>query len=289
MSELASGWVINVTEANVVKEVVEISKEKPVLVDFWAPWCEPCRQLTPLLEKLVAEKKGRVILAKVNVDEAGPLAQQFQIESIPAVRIIYQGRMRGGFDGVQPEAQLRQMFDQLAPLEQVDKDLAAAKKQEASDPAKAEAAYRKIAAEHLDRTEPQLGIARSLIAQNKTDDAVAYLDELTLEGDAAEEAEKLKSGVYFRKLTTSTEDEATLRQRIDAEPKSGQAAYDLGCLLAARGDYDEALAKLMLAAERDYALANAKVREVMVKIFYALGANHPLANDYRARLATLLY
>lgn len=289
MSELASSPIINVTEANFQAEVLEASREKPVIVDFWAPWCEPCRQLTPILEKLVTEKKGRVILAKINVDQAQQLAQQFGIEGIPAVRVIHQGKLLGGFDGVKPEAQLRDLFDQLAPLEQVDRDLAQAKKLEAKEPAKSEAMYRAILEKFPDRGEAQLGIARCLIAQNKTDDATAYLDELALEGDLAAEAEKLKSGMYFRTLTATTQDEATLRQQMTADLKAAQPCFDLGCLLAARGDFEEALACLLQAGERDYNLANTKVREVMVKIFYALGANHPVANDYRARLATLLY
>ncbi len=289
MSELAPSWIVNVTEANFAEEVIETSRTKPVLIDFWAPWCEPCRQLTPLLEKLIAEKKGRVILAKINVDEARNLAQQFQIEGIPAVRIVHNGRLLGGFDGVRSEAQLREVFDQLAPLEQADKDMAQAKKLEASQPAQAEAIYRRLIEKEPERWEAHLGIARCQMAQNQTDEAIAYLDSLTLEGEYAAEAEKLKAGVYFRKLTTSTEDEASLRKKIAEDAKAAQPCFDLGCLLAARGDYEEALAVLLQAAERDYNLANTKVREVMVKIFYALGANHPLANDYRARLATLLY
>lgn len=289
MSELAASPIVNVTEATFQAEVVDVSREKPVIVDFWAPWCEPCRQLTPILEKLVNEKKGRVILAKINIDEAQQLAQQFGIEGIPAVRVIHQGKMLGGFDGVKPEAQLRDLFDQLAPLEQVDKDMAQAKKLEPKEPAKAETMYRAIQEKFPDRGDAQVGVARCLVAQNKTDEAAAYLNELTLEGEFADEAEKLKSGMFFRTLTTSTVDEATLRQQMAADPKAAEACYDLGCLLAARGDYEEALAVLLLAGERDYNLANTRVREVMVKIFYALGANHPVANDYRARLATLLY
>jgi putative thioredoxin len=289
MSELASGMIVNVTEANFQKEVAEVSMEKPVIIDFWAPWCEPCRQLTPILEKLVKEKKGRVVLAKVNVDEAQNLAQQFQIEGIPAIRIVLRGQLRGGFDGVRPEEQLVQLFEQLAPPDAADRDLAQAKKLESTNPAQAEALYQKILEKQPERPEAQLGVARCLVEQNKTDEALTYLEGLTLEGDASAEAEKIKSGIYFRKLATPGEDEATLRRRIAEEPKSARPSFDLGCLLAARGDYEAALAALLQAGERDYTLANGQVREVMVKIFYALGANHPLANEYRARLATLLY
>jgi putative thioredoxin len=289
MSELTPGWIVNVTEANFQREVLDASKDRPILIDFWAPWCDPCKQLTPILEKLVNEKKGRVILAKVNVDEAQHLAQQFQIEGIPAIRIVRQGRLLGGFDGVRPEEQLRELFEQLAPPDVADRELAQAKKLEASNPTQAEAIYRRILEKQPERPEAQLGIVRCMIEQKKTDEALAYLENLTLEGDASAEAEKIKAGVYFRKLATSDLDETTLRQKIAAEPKVAQPYFDLGCLLAARGDYEAALPILLQAGERDYNLANSKVREVMVKIFYALGANHPLANEYRAKLATLLY
>lgn len=288
MSELSSGWIINVTEANFQKEVLEASKDRPIIVDFWAPWCEPCTQMTPVLEKLVNEKKGRVVLAKINVDEAQPIAQQFQIEGIPAIRILRQGRLLGGFDGVRPEEQLRELFEQLAPPDIIDKELAQAKKLEATNPVQAEAIYRKVLEKQPERPEAQLGIARALVEQKKTDEATAYLDNLTLEGDASEEAEKIRSGMFFRTLATSSLDEAALRQQI-TDPKAAQASFDLGCLLAARGKLEDALPLLLQAGERDFNLANSKVREVMVKIFYALGANHPLANEYRAKLATLLY
>jgi putative thioredoxin len=289
MSELTPGWIINVTEANFQKEVLEASKDKPVIVDFWAPWCEPCTQLTPIIEKIVNEKKGKVILAKINVDESPKLAQQFQIEGIPAIRIIRQGRLLGGFEGVRPEEQLRELFEQLAPPDAAERELAQAKKLERTQPVQAEAIYRKVLEKQPERPEAQLGIVRTLVEQKKTEEATTYLDSLTLEGDASEEAEKIRAGMFFRTLATSDLDEVALRQQIDGDPKAAQACFDLGCLLAARGKLEDALPLLLQAGERDFNLANSKVREVMVKIFYALGANHPLANEYRAKLATLLY
>lgn len=289
MSELATSWIVNVTEANFQTEVGEVSMEKPVIIDFWAPWCEPCKVMTPILEKVVNEKKGRLILAKVNVDEAKPIAQQFRIEGIPAIRVVHKGRLLGGFDGVRTEEQLRELIEQLAPPDATELELGKARKLETTKPAEAETIYRTMLEKMPELPQAQIGIARCLVEQNKTDDAIAWLDGLTLEGDFSEEAEKIKSGIFFRKLAASEQDEPALRQRIEAEPKSGQACFDLGCLLAARGDYEAALPLLIQAGERDYNLANTRVREVMVKIFYALGANHPSANEYRAKLATLLY
>src|SRR5262249_28226426 len=128
------------------------------------PSCEPCLQLAPILEKLTREKKGRVILAKVNLEGINPqvaqaLAQQFQIEGIPAIRIVRQGRLLGGFDGMRPEAELReQLFEKLAPPDALDKDLTQAKKLETTNPTQAEAIYRKVLEKQPERPEAQLGI-----------------------------------------------------------------------------------------------------------------------------------
>src|SRR6516164_449548 len=109
--------VVDVTADNFQQQVVEESRRRPVVVDFWAEWCAPCRALGPLLEKLTNEKKGRVILAKINTEEAPQLAGYFRIRSIPAVKVFYQGQIVTEFEGLQPEEALRELFDQLAPAE----------------------------------------------------------------------------------------------------------------------------------------------------------------------------
>src|SRR6187397_2584701 len=110
-----SAWIVDVTEENFEAAVLEPCQERPVVVDFWAPWCAPCRALGPILEKLTNERQGAITLAKVNTEDAPQLAEYFRIQSIPAIKIFAEGQLIHEFEGVAPEAALRQLFDQLAP------------------------------------------------------------------------------------------------------------------------------------------------------------------------------
>jgi putative thioredoxin len=284
MNESASAWVRDVGEVDFQQEVIDPSFERPVVVDFWAPWCGPCRALGPVLERLVAERNGAVLLAKVNTDEAPRLAQYFRISSIPAVKVIYQGQLVHEFEGVQPEASLRKLLDELAPAPQEK-----AKALEAKRPAEAERAYRQKLKDDPDSREARVGLARVLLAQGKTDEIEDLLAPVGSGGELGAEAERVAAQLYLRRAAEGLPDESALRRRVSAGPKDAQARLGLGLVLARRGDYPAALEALLSAAERDPQLAAGKVREAMVKVFYALGTGHPLSNQYRAKLAGLLY
>jgi putative thioredoxin len=287
VSDTASTWVYDVTEANFEQDVLEASHQHPVVVDFWADWCGPCRTLGPILERLVNERGGRVTLAKVNTEDAPGLAQAFRIKAIPAVKIIYQGQLIHEFEGVQPEPALRELFDQLAP--DADPALTRAQSEEHASPARAEKHYRDILADQSDNDEARLGLARVLLAQERYDEVSAVLEPVSSSGAAGTEADRIKAHLYLARLCKDLPDEATLRTTVAAEPKNAAARVDLGIRLACREEYEQALAMLLSAAELDFKLASGRAREAMVQVFYALGSNHPLANDYRGRLARLLY
>jgi putative thioredoxin len=289
MSQSASPWVRDVGEADFQQQVIDSSFERPVVVDFWAPWCGPCRALSPVLERLVAERQGRVLLAKVNTDEAPQLAAYFRISAIPAVKIIHQGQLVHEFEGVMPEASLRQLLDALAPGGAPEAEAGRAEALEAKRPAEAERAYRQKLKEDPDSPEARVGLARVLLAQGKTDEVEDLLAPVGSEGEVGAEAERLSAQLYLRRAAEGLPDEARLRKRVSADPKDAQARLELGLVLARRGDYPAALEALLSAAERDPKLAPGKVREAMVKVFYALGTDHPLSNQYRAKLAGLLY
>jgi putative thioredoxin len=288
MSASTSKWVVNVDEANFEREVVERSRERPVVVDFWAPWCRPCQMLGPLLEKLVEERGGEVILAKVNTDQAQRLAYEYRIEGIPAVKAFRDGRPVLEFVGLLPEAQLRAFLDRLSPTE-ADRLARRGDEMVAAKPAEAEALYRRVLDQDRDHEAAVLGLARLLIDRGQYDEAEGLLERIVPAGDRKAEAERLEATLFLRRLARSFGDEATLRRRLEAEPDNAEVRYQRGVVLAAAGKYPEALGMLLSAAERDRKLAAEKVREAMVKIFQVIGVRSPLADEYRDKLARLLY
>jgi putative thioredoxin len=282
-----SAWIVDVTEENIESAVVEPCQDTPVVVDFWAPWCAPCRMLGPVLEKLTNEKKGRVILAKVNTEEAPQLAKYFRVSSIPAVKVFYQGQIVTQFEGVQPEEALRELFDQMAP--EADPALTQAQATETAAPANAEQKYRAVLEKQPDHSEARLGLARALLAQGRFDEVEPVLEPLEVSGDVGAEADRIKAQLYFERACQDVPPEAELARAVGGNPKDAAARLSLGKRLALRGEYEMALAMLYAAAELDAKLAAGAAKEAMVKTFYALGTNHALANEYRAKLARLLY
>jgi len=281
-------WIIHVTDADFDRLVLQASHERPVVVDFWAPWCGPCRALTPVLEKVIGEHDGEVVLAKVNVDESPTLAAKFQIQGIPLVIGFRGGKPVAEFEGVYPEASVRQFLQQLLP-NAADKLATQAKALEGADPARAEQLYRQ-ALEQDRRHEPAtLGLARVLLARGQEEEALSLLQEVGTTGPAGEEAERLRAAAALRQLARPMGDEATLRKKVEQEPNNARARYELGVALAANKKYAEALELLLSAAERDPKLASTLVREAMVKVFHLIGDRSELANDYRNKLSTLLY
>ena len=276
--------VINVGEADFEREVLQASHERPVVVDFWAPWCAPCRALAPILEKVIGEYQGDVILAKVNTDEAQSLAATFRIEGIPLVIAFRQGKPAAEFVGIRPEAFVRQFVQQLLPTA-ADKLTAEALSLESTDPARAEEQYRLAVKGDSRNEQAALGLARVLIKRGQEKEALDVLENI----GPTEEAERLRAMAAIGQIARPFTDLAELRQTVDSEAKNAQARYELGCALAGQGQYPEALRLLLAAAEIDPKLAAAKVREVMVKVFQIVGLHSELANDYRDKLSTLLF
>jgi putative thioredoxin len=285
----SSDWVIDVTDTDFETEVLERSNTTPVIVDFWAPWCGPCRQLGPLLEQAAKDKNGAFVLAKVNVDEAQQLAGYFRIESIPAVLAFREGQAVNGFVGLMAPEDLQQFIDDLAPAAGEELPLKKAANFETTDPTAAEALYRQLIEEEPTNIQAVLGLARTLVARNADDEATQILANIGDSGDVGAEAVRLRRTIEMRRNAGTAGDTADLNKKVAADPENAQLRYELGNVLATNGQYREALESLLKAAELDIDLGRTTVRELMVKIFEIIGVRSELADEFRDKLTALLY
>jgi putative thioredoxin len=250
--------VIDVDEATFQQQVIERSREHPVVVDFWAAWCGPCRQLTPALEKAAGEREGRVDLAKLDVDANQRLAAEYQVQGIPAVKAFKDGKVMDEFTGAIPPRQVEAFFDKLVPSEAA---LASEEAVRSGDEGELRAAV------EADPRNVQAvkALARILISRGDYDEALAFLDALPQDFEAA--------GLAARAWLAGH----------DAGLDDAFASWDSGDHAAALERLQEAFASASDDETRD------RIRQVMVAIFTELGSDSDLAREHRRRLATALY
>jgi putative thioredoxin len=248
-----SAHAVDVATPDFEREVLEASKTQPVVVDFWAPWCAPCRALKPILEKLAAEYGGRFKLVKVNSDENQELAAAFGVRSIPDVMAFRDGKPAAHFLGAQPESQVRAFIDQLL--------------------AEADVAGR------LER-------ARELIDQGRADEAAALLDELRFDVDLEPRVEALRAAIAFARAGA---DEGKLREKLAADPADHGARFALAGVYAGRKRYREALDELLEIVARDKEWDGGAARKQILNIFTLAEGEPELVADYRRKLARALY
>ncbi len=287
----ATDWVIDVTEATFEDEVLARSKDTLVLVDFWAEWCGPCKQLAPLLYKAAKEKAGGFVLAKVNIDENQQLASYFRVESIPTVLAFLGGQAVNGFQGLLGPQELEEFLGGLGVIggEPTKDPYADALALEETDPAKAEAFYRTMLGEDENNGKARVGLGRILVAAGTDAEALEMIAPLGDTGDHGAEVVKIRRTVEMRKNAATAGDEKDLRKKVAAAPEDPAFRLELGTVLATRGDYQPAMDELLVAAELDRELGRGAVRELMVKIFEIIGVRSDLADEYRDKLRALLY
>lgn len=276
--------VTDVQDATFQAEVVDRSHEAPVVVDFWAPWCGPCRELSPLLEGLAEEFAGRVHVVKVNVDENPAVASQLQVQSIPAVFAFRDGAVAGQFLGAQPEPQVRAFITSLLPGEADQEATAGVAAREAGDRTAARAHFE--SALELDARHQCAGV--NLAAMQIEDGALDQAQELLIRWPQDTEAKQLTAIIQFRRASPG-DDRAELEERIAADAGDAAAHYALGNLLAARGEWDGALDHLLTTVQLDRALDDDGARLRMLDVFIVLGDRHELTEQYRRRLAGAIF
>jgi putative thioredoxin len=279
--------ILDVGDRDFEREVLERSKEVPVVVDFWAPWCGPCRTLGPVLERLATEHAGAFVLAKVNVDEAPAVAEAFRIQSIPAAKGFRDGALVAEFVGAQPEAAIRQFLASLLPTEADRLAQAGEDKAAGGDTAGAEADFEAALARDARHPRALLGLARVHAKRGEEAEALTLLERVPPGTSIGRDAERLAAELRMR--ADAIGDEATLRARVAANPEDLDARLQLGRVLAACGRHEEALAELLEVVRRDRQFADQAARKAMLDLFEVLGPRHPLTEKYRSELARVLF
>ncbi len=280
-------WTIEAGEENFESDVLERSHEVPVLVDFWAPWCGPCRVLGPVLEKLADEYAGKFVLAKINVDESPSLAGAFGVQGIPAVKLIKDGEIAGEFTGALPEPAVREMLSRYLPSEYDEQADEAAELEEQEKPAEAQAIYQSILDAEPNHPKSLLGLARVLMNAGDRDGALQTLERISPVAEERKLADRLIARLQLQ--GDQSADEATLRQKLAAEPGSIEARFDLAQALAANEKFEEALSEFLNIVKSDREFRDDGARKAMVQIFEVLPPGDPLIDKYRSELAKVLF
>ncbi|MBK8335479.1 MAG: tetratricopeptide repeat protein [Sterolibacteriaceae bacterium] len=283
-----SAFSCDVSVEDFEHKVIEPSRRVPVLVDFWAPWCAPCRALKPILEKLADEYQGRFLLAKLNSDENPALSARYGVRSIPAVKAFVNGELVDEFLGALPEGRVREFIDSLVPslAEPLRREADAARGR--GEPEAARRLLEQAVALDPKHEAARLDLAGLLIDDGRFEQANTLLDQA---GDRARDGARvsaLRARLGLLQNAPPASDAAHWETRLAANADDNEARLALANLLAARQDYAGALAHLMQLVRRERRSADDAGRRTMIQIFDLLGSDHDLVRRYRRELAAAL-
>lgn len=284
------------TDATFMKDVIEGSQEVPVIVDFWAPWCGPCKTLGPAIEAAVTNAKGHVKLVKIDVDRNQAYAGQLQVQSIPTVYAFFQGRPVDGFQGALPPSQVNEFVNKIAALagDGGDDGLTAAieaAEQMLEDGAAADAAetFAAILQEDPNSAAAYAGLVRAYLALGEVDQAEAILNGAPAEISTDPALEAVHAQITLAKEAANAGPVAELQATVDAEPGNHQARFDLAIALHANGKVQEAVDQLLELFRRDREWNDGAAKTQLFKIFDALQPKDPVVLNGRRKLSSMIF
>lgn len=279
---------IDITAANAKAYLIDESFVRPVVVDFWADWCAPCKTLMPLLEKLAEEYAGDFLLAKVNADEQGVIASQFGVRSLPTVMVMLEGRPVDGFVGAQPEVEVRKLLDKYLPKpwdKLLEKGLALL---EAGDAAGAVSVLQEAYASSNQRADMACALADAYLDLKRITEAADILGKIRL-ADQGPDYQQMMAKLELAQNAQKAPEVSALEQRLAQDPGNQEVQFQLAVQYSQHQYHREALELLFQMLQKNLAARDGEVRKIYSDVLAVLGKKDPLAIEYQRKLYALLY